>query len=251
MHIAFSVLFSFLGTVNLFSDIVGYAEFRSIVAESKNFIVIHIHDWTDATRDARYKMITTHQNPFTTQNTYAFFECIDKKTGNVLFKRHCPALTKIEISKDEKFIIGLSDIKLWNPYQFVLYSIKGELLKKRHITPQEAKLTQKQLDDFKNKFPAQYAYLYRKGCIFRASQSWYIDYMSTNMPDKQDKAWNHLYNYTTTNHLSTNFSGSVTNWIHWYDDKDPSFIFNYRGSELYSISLVDPKQKRFELKIKE
>ena len=61
-------------------------------------------------------------------------------------------MTSIYISADEKYIVGISTIKLDNPYQLVIFSTRGELLKKRHIASEEAKLTQKEFNLFKKKF---------------------------------------------------------------------------------------------------
>jgi hypothetical protein len=45
-----------------------------------------------------------------------------------LFRVPVPALTYIWISPDSKYVVGLSNIKLWNPYQIVVYSRSGERL---------------------------------------------------------------------------------------------------------------------------
>ncbi len=245
----FTLIFCLLTSNVLFADMIGYSSTLTLKIKSKNFIIVHYHDWTVKTNDTRFKMITTDQNPFTKDNNYAFIECINRKTGKVIFKKPCPALTKIEISNDERYIIGISKIMLWNPYQLVVYSTNGNLIKARHIESEEAKLTLKECTEFKKRFNNQYQYLDSVNSIYNGSNFVYIDFM--NMPEKLGKAWDFLLNHSCNNHLSDNFSESVTNWIFWFDEKNPGIHINYKKNNLHSISLLDPKQKRIEIKIKE
>ena len=234
-----------------YADMIGYSDSLRIRLESKNLIVIHYHNWTDATRDARYKMISTDQDPFTAANRYAYIACFDRKTGKLIFKKPCPALTRIEISKDEKYILGISKIMLWNPYQLVVFSCKGELIKKRHIDSEEAKLTKTQFFDFKNKYPQQYSFLNFNNRIFVQKGFYFVGNFSMNMPSRLGKAWDYLSKYASKNHLSENFSETVTNWVYWFYETEPLIAFNYEKTELVSISLLDPKKGRVEIKINE
>ena len=87
----------------------------SITAESENFIAKHYHDWTSNTKETLYEMISTDQNPFNEKNNYGYVELLNKKSGKVIFKKPSTALTKIVISENEKHIIGILDIMVWNP----------------------------------------------------------------------------------------------------------------------------------------
>ncbi len=113
------------------ADFSGYSDTLRVILTTKNFVIIHYHDWSDTTRASRWKMISTHNNPFTTANDYAFVECRERKSGKLIFKTPSPALKKLFLSPDEKYIVGISDIKLWNPYQFTVYSMDGKLIDKR------------------------------------------------------------------------------------------------------------------------
>ena len=234
---------------SVIADMVGYSDSLRLRVESKNYIVIHFHDWTDATQENRFKMISSDENPFNSNNNYAFIKCIERTTGKILFKKPCPALTKIEISKDEKYIIGLSFIKLWNPYHLVIFSTDGKLIKKRSIECEEAKLDFNTLSKFKEKYKRAYSYLTTKNRIYKTENFYYIDFLGFH--NKIGKAWDYLFKYSGNNHLSKNFSESVTNWIYWYYEKSPSIYLIYKSGMIYSISLLDPKQKRIEIKIKE
>jgi hypothetical protein len=60
-------------------------------------------------------MISTTKNPFTADNDYSCLRLRDKATGAELFRRPVPALTHIWISPDSKYVVGISDVMLWNP----------------------------------------------------------------------------------------------------------------------------------------
>jgi hypothetical protein len=55
------------------------------------------------------------------------------RTGAEIFRRPVPALTYIWISRDSKYIVGISNVKLWNPYQLVVFSRSGDRLFERKI----------------------------------------------------------------------------------------------------------------------
>jgi hypothetical protein len=233
------------------ADSVSYSDSLKIQIETENLIVIHFHDWSNNSREARYKMISTHQDPFTTENDYSYIECINKKTGQRLFKKPCPALTIIQVSPDEKYILGISNIKLWNPFQLVVFDLFGNLIKKRHIEREEAKLNAREITEFKIKFPNQYRILDSLEVIHECKKHFYIDYAQMGMHEKIDEAWKYLYDFLSPNHLSDCFGGSVTNWVDWYFKDTSGIRFIYNDSKLFSISLLDLCKKRFEIRINE
>src|SRR5262249_2727319 len=71
--------------------------------------------------------------PFSAENNYSYLELRDKAKGIILFHRPVPALTYIWISPNSKFVVGLSNVKLWNPYQIVVYSKSGDCLFKQDL----------------------------------------------------------------------------------------------------------------------
>jgi hypothetical protein len=236
---------------NLKADGIGYSMSLKIEIESKDFVVIHFHDWTDKTREDRYKMIFTNQDPFSVDNNYSYIECINKNTGKTVFKKPCPALTKIQISSDQKYIIGISKVMLWNPYQLVIFDTGGNLIKKRNISSEEAKLNSQEFEFFKTNYKTQFRFLDSLQRVYKVDDNYFIDFSSMGMPDKLGDAWKHLFNHISNNHLSDNFSASVTNWIFWFYEESPDIQFNYFNSELISISLFDPKKQRFEIRLNE
>jgi hypothetical protein len=116
------------------ADSVGYQNVVDLYADTNVVRAEHHHDWSAATRSARWKMISTTRNPFSSDNDYSFLRLIDKASGAELFRRPVPALSYIWISKDSRYVVGLSNIKLWNTYQLVVFSKSGERLLERAMT---------------------------------------------------------------------------------------------------------------------
>ena len=110
------------------ADAVGYSGIVACKAESERLSAEHHHDWSQATHDARWEMISTTRDVFTSKNTYASLVVTDKESHEQLFKVPTPALTYLWISDDSRFIVGISNIKLWNPIQVVVFNASGALV---------------------------------------------------------------------------------------------------------------------------
>jgi hypothetical protein len=50
-----------------------------------------------------------------------------------LFRRPVPALTHIWISPDSAYVVGISNVMLWNPYQLVAFCRSGDRLLERNM----------------------------------------------------------------------------------------------------------------------
>lgn len=118
----------FLSCSLLLADMVGYSKVSDIRTESDRLVAEHHHDWSRATEPARFKMITTTKDPFTADNTYSYLRVVDRATGKERFRAPVPALTLLWISPDSRFVVGLSSVKLWNPYQLVVFDASGQRL---------------------------------------------------------------------------------------------------------------------------
>src|SRR5262245_43020566 len=77
------------------ADTVGYSEIRDVTAETTELRAVHHHDWSPATHDKRWKMISGHNDPFRPENDYSTLEVTDRKTGRRLFRASVPALTRL------------------------------------------------------------------------------------------------------------------------------------------------------------
>ena|ERR1700722_1625864 len=115
------------------ADRSGYDKVIHLWAETGSVRAEHHHDWSGATHEARWKMISTTRNPFIADNDYSYLLLRDKATGSELFRRPVPALTYIWISSDSKYVVGVSDVMLWNPYQLVVFSKSGDRLLERSM----------------------------------------------------------------------------------------------------------------------
>ena len=70
---------------------------------------------------------------FTSNNSYASLVVRNRQTHSQLFRVPTPALTHLWISDDSRFIVGISDIKLWNPVQVVVFNSKGDLVLSKSV----------------------------------------------------------------------------------------------------------------------
>jgi hypothetical protein len=110
------------------ADAVGYSGILDCRAESELLSAEHHHDWSEATHAARWEMISTTKDVFTSNNSYASLVVRNKQNHAQLFRVPTPALTQLWISNDSGFIVGISNIKLWNPVQVVVFNSQGALV---------------------------------------------------------------------------------------------------------------------------
>jgi hypothetical protein len=115
------------------ADRVGYNKVVDLSAETETLHAEHHHDWSSATHAARWKMISTTEIPFTADNDYSSLRLYDKTTGIELFRRPVPALTHIWISPDSEYVVGISNVMLWNRYQLVVFNRAGNRLLERNM----------------------------------------------------------------------------------------------------------------------
>ena len=115
------------------ADRSGYSKVIDLWAEAGSLRAEHHHDWSNATHDARWKMISSTKSPFGADNDYSYLRLRDELTGAALFRRAVPALTHIWISPDSKYVVGLSNVMVWNPYQLVVFSKSGDRLLERNM----------------------------------------------------------------------------------------------------------------------
>lgn len=96
-------------------DMVAYGEVGDLRAEGSEFIVDHHHDWSGSTRKRRSMMMATHQNPFTSENNYAYVSAKKKDTGVLLFRRPSPALSWIGVTADSRYSMQAREKDLTSP----------------------------------------------------------------------------------------------------------------------------------------
>ncbi|GEM_PF-6710824 len=169
------------------ADRTGYASIVDLRADGDTFIVKHHHDWSEATRASRYKMIATHQDPFRADNDYAYVAWYSRGDGRRLRQMPSPALTWLGVSPDSRYVIGLSNVKHDNPYQLVVYNRADELLLKRHIGSQVACLTPEKYRELRHAHPRQFELLNES--IWTKDGVVYVDFMTMDMPTRLGQLW--------------------------------------------------------------
>ncbi|GMO40639.1 MAG: hypothetical protein Ta2B_20460 [Termitinemataceae bacterium] len=245
------IIFSYI-SMPIFCDRAAYSEKVRIEIESENYRIIHVHDWSLSTKNERHEMmISKEQDPFRRSNNFAYIECIDKRIEKIVFHIPTSAFTHLFISENENYIAGISNIMLDNPYQLIIITITGDIIKKRHITSEEARMRYDDFTNFKNKFQSEFQFLQSRKRIFYIDSYYYIDFLGMSPVLLGNGVFKFLLKYIHENHLSNNFSQSVTNWVFWFNESNPDLLFNYKNKELYSISILDQENKRIEIPIME
>jgi hypothetical protein len=242
--------------INLFADRYPYRGSIDLIVNGKRFIIHHKHNWEIRLKQLQEKSLNTAADSLKSSS----ITCIEKRTGDTIFYKPCAAFTSIFFDKRQKYIIGISNIMRSNPYQLCIYDIFGNLIKSRAISKVEAKLTKYQYEEFKFKFKELNDSLISSDLIFIVDSLLYIDFL--NLED--DSAWSFLNSFRSRNHLSENITGSVSNYIYWYNYDpqivgftnkkeyyDPKFKMQYHRGELVSLTFLDPKRVRRKIFIKE
>lgn len=177
--------------------------------------------------------------------------CISNKTADTLFVKKSPALSTLQMSVDQKFIFGLSNIKKDNIHQLIIYDINGRLIKERSFSSTEAKLNPKQFKRFKKKYPQAYTFLNSLKQVYSVNDDVYIDFLRTGMPKEYRKALMFLLKYEYNNHLSGNFIEEGDKYLIWYNPNDPQIQYYAEDNKLIQFSFLDGTEKRIYLFVDE
>src|SRR5687768_3574382 len=107
------------------ADNKAYEEVLTLEAKGSDFRVTHRHDWTRRTLSKRLEMMKSHRDPFRADDdrSYLAWYSLD---GRRLRQLPSPALTWLGVSPDSRYVIGLSYVRLHNPYHLVVWSRDGE-----------------------------------------------------------------------------------------------------------------------------
>lgn len=232
------------------ADHVGYGRTLALQSRQGNTVCTHWHDWSQRTNESRYRMISNGQDPFRPDNDYAHVSCVNQKDGTTLFRAPSPALTKILISSDEKYLIGLSAVKVWNPYQFVVYRMDGKLMSAVHVSSHEACLEQEAFQQIaKECTPQQIAKLTQRS--FTDGKRVFVDYMYLDSPREMGhRLFATLDAKRCPSHLSPNIRETTTNWVYWYNEADPGLAVEYNDrGELATVMVNDPLGQRIAISI--
>jgi hypothetical protein len=165
--------------------------------------------------------------------------------GQRLFRASVPALTRLWISPDSRYVLGLSEIMVWNPYQLVLYDRDGHLLFRRHIAAEEAVFTPREYAQLLTRFPKGKPEIER--LTTREGDRVFVD---LGDPHRLHGAWNTLYRHLHPSHDSPRFSETVTNFVYWLDPRDAHPKLIESDGRVTAIELSDPEGVRFRIPVR-
>ena len=181
---------------------------------------VHYHNWSSPKIPELFLDLGNHEAFLKEVNDFAYIE-LSNSDGEFIFRQPSSALTYIWISPDHKYIVGLSTVMLYNPYQLIVWEIDGDLIHKEHISCAVALLSKEAMREFRQKFSQATEFLSNR--IKPVGDYFLIDYEILGIPNHiSAEAWRFLYERRVPHLYSADFSSSVTNWINWYDEDAPN-----------------------------
>ncbi|AHF90686.1 hypothetical protein OPIT5_11230 [Opitutaceae bacterium TAV5] len=241
----------------LFADTVGYSGKETITLEQGALAVRHTYDWGkwDASN-------TLNKEPdhvaamFSEANKCARITVTDTSSQAVRLDTPCPAFTRLWLSPDNRFLVGLSHIMISNPVQLAVWEIpaspegSARLLWRERIHPNVYALPAEALASFRKKFPKTWQLnaqgirpwgelvvlsgTTRQRGIPEAERTYLGEFL---------RPWHNRHPY------SPHFSSTVTNFVYWYSQDDPAPRIEMLSPELIELSLLDPGNVRFRIHI--
>jgi hypothetical protein len=234
-------------TLPAVGDMVGYGGQHSLSITNDLYVVNHTHDWSSRKLYKLYSDLGHHERFFTEANDFSKVTVTDRTSGRKMFSSPAPAVTYLWLSPDSCYLVCLSQIMLRNPYQLVVWDLRTKtLLWKEHIASRVAVLTAEELKDFYRRFPKAQRHLSQRTKTDGAKAI--LDYSALGMPNLiGDEAFKYLIAYDRPHPYSTNFSESVTNWVHWYNE-EPEVTLTTAEGEIV-LGLLDPGKNRIYVHI--
>ena len=221
------------------------------MARGATIMVRHHHDWSRVpTKDGGWRLRYSAATPFG----------VDDETSNLKFyssqgafvaRVPSPPLTYLEITADGRYVIGLSEIKHLNATQLVVFSPKGELLLRRRISAEVYCFDTKGYEELKRKHReafrqlASYSRLSHDTYGWRENDKFYLDISGGIVEPQWSALWRDLYPTMCDSPLSSHFTESVTNWVHWYHNTDPRPHVTEKDGRPFEVRLRDPRGIEF------
>lgn len=234
-----------------FADRAAYSGARDIVAHGAGITVRHRHDWSRIRgKDGAWHLRYSDATPFGVDETISSLAFYSSQ-GALVARVPSPPLTHLWISADDRYVIGLSEIRHLNPTQLVVYSREGELILRRGISAHVYCFSEKEYEKLKRKHREAFVELNRYSQLSHDSYGWregdrvYLDVRGGIAEPYWSALWDDLFPAMCDSPLSPNFSESVTNWIHWYHDTDPQPRVVQRHGRPFEVRLRDPKGVEF------
>lgn len=233
----FLVLFSNLALAEVFS----YGGRHEIAIDVMYGSFRHVHNWSTQKNKELFFDFANHEKYFSPENDFSYVEYIDR-SGNVLFHSPAPALSILWSFNDQIFV-GISNVKLRNPYQLVVWDADGKVLYKAHFSADVVKFTTLQLFEFKEKYPEADELL--SSHYFSYHNLTYCDCLYVGKPHQLSKeAWDYITKLSDK-HPYVYSSETVTNNIYWLggapkvDEENHTLIIPTQKSDPIVIKLPD------------
>lgn len=220
------------------SDFVAYSESLDLAVQQDGLKVTHHHDWRSRKCSTLFLDLTRHDRIFGPDNDFSLLSVVDANSNEELFRTPVPALTELAVLGNGELVVGISNVKLCNPYQLVVFSRDGERLLAQHVSSYEACFSESELEAYWRDFPEARDTLQGRTTI--VGNTHYVDFSLLGVPNViGQSAWDRLMRSACASHLSNNISESVSNWVFWFDEENPN-VSAVRTESGWTITMNDP-----------
>jgi hypothetical protein len=223
---------------------VAYGGYHEIAVSNFTSSFKHVHDWwkNEQKQFAMYQR--RNAAFFSEENDFSYVEYIDV-TGKLLFRSPSPALTKLWIEPRSQFVVGLSNIKLRNPYQLVVWRRDGTLIHRQKITRKVVEMNDDGREEFETLFPETAKKLADQ--YFTYEGKTYLTMSFPNFLEGDRKAVEYLR--TREEPHPYGVSESVSNYVNWYPECVELNIENWRD-KVPVLTMKKPDGKVISVELK-
>lgn len=202
------------------ADGAAYSGYHEIAVSNQAGSFRHVHD-RNPKKPARDLYgwslnATEYSKFFSEENDFSFVEYIDV-TGKVRFRSPSPAFSKLWMSYDGRYLVGLSNIKLYNPYQLVVWSGDGTILHRQAISSAVTPMSPEDRNIFESNFPKIAKKLLPRYFVHEGSI--YLDIGGTwgsRGDDEAGAAWKYLTERSQQHPYGVDETAS--NYVFWYPE---------------------------------
>lgn len=237
-----------------FADRAAYGGKRDIVASGTTIKVRHRHDWSRIPlKGDGWVLHFSPATPFGVDEETSNLEFYSSQ-GALVARTSSPPITVLKISNDDKYVIGLSDIKHLNATQLVVFSPKGELLLRRRISAHLYCFDVAGYQDLRRKHREAFGQLDKFSQLSHERYGWregdsvYLDGVHGIGEPYGSALGKDLLPALCHSPMSGNFDESTTNWIHWFSKTDPRPRVVEREGRPFEVRLRDPQGIEFGVK---
>ena len=224
------------------ADRVRYSGSKDLEARSASLIVRHHHNWSLLPEQLKFSPDT----PFGVEPEVSSLEFL-RGTGESVTHISSPPLTFLLVTPDSRYVVGLSQIKVANDVQLVVFDRDARLLLKRHVAAHVYGFSSETYRDLRIKHSEAFAELDRYSRVVQMPYGWrqddtiYLDIWIATKEPGWSRFFNDLFPAMRRSPYSANFGESVSNFVYWYDTDDPAPKIVEKAGQPETITLRDPK----------